>query len=153
MTTCLPGEKTGLQTWTIPVQHSFAFSACVSVLGFHPLVLHFWPLFSPNLFFHLVPPLCHSRFKTPSDGTKCKALANSSHLISLSFPLSVDYSNEFSLIFRIRQQAYLHINSNYLALISSCTKPCDVLYALMCHNAHYSILNMLEGSASVGQAD
>lgn len=33
----------------------------------------------PEPFFHLVPPLCHgSRFKTPSDGTKCKALVNSS---------------------------------------------------------------------------
>lgn len=29
MKTCLPGEKTGLQTWTRPVRDSLAFSACV----------------------------------------------------------------------------------------------------------------------------
>lgn len=40
--------------------------------------------------------------------------------------LCVDYSNVVLLIFGIRQKTYLLMNSNYLALLSSCTKPRNV---------------------------
>lgn len=88
---------------------------------------HFWPLPSPSIFFHLVPSSTVVDLRPPRIAQSAKLWLIHHVKYPLAFhSLSVDYSNDCSLIFRIRRQACLLINLLYPTTLSSCTKPPDV---------------------------